>query len=112
MNERMRMNSYLALGIAISAGIVGQICLKTGAVKTAENIFQPFLFIGLSCYFFSSMFYIYALRKIPLSIAYPTVAISYVIVAYLSHLLWGELFGPRQMISLCLIVSGIACLYL
>lgn len=108
-NESGAMRFYLALATAIAIGIFGQISLKTGALKSG-NLFEPRIIIGLGSYFLSAMFYIYALKKIPLSQAYPTVAVSYGIVAYLSHILWGDPFGFRQIIAISFIGIGIGLL--
>lgn len=105
------MNSYLALLASIIIGIGGQLCLKAGAVQSSGskiNLFlQPYVFVGLLSYFVAALFYIYCLKKIPISVAYPTVAISYVVVSFLAHLLWGEAFGVKQIFALLLIGLGI-----
>jgi undecaprenyl phosphate-alpha-L-ara4N flippase subunit ArnE len=44
-----------------------------------------------------------ALRSIPLSVAYPTVAASYIVVLVASHLLFGE---PLTVTS----IAGVACI--
>lgn len=105
---------YLALGISITGGIFGQLLLKSGAMKEGEGLFyfiEPRIIGGLFLYFLSALMYIFALKKIPVSIAFPSVSISYVIVAYLAHLIWGELFGINQLVALGLIVSGIIILH-
>ena len=48
---------------------------------------------------------------ITLSIAYPSVSLSYVVVVVMAHLVWGEPLGLRQGAALVLIISGIALLY-
>jgi small multidrug resistance pump len=104
------MNSYLALVISILIGIGGQLCLKTGAIQEAKSqilFLQPYIIVGLFSYFLAALFYIYSLKTIPLSVAFPSVSISYVAVALLAHLIWGEPFGVKQVLGLILIASGI-----
>ena len=105
------MNSYvIALAISISLGIAGQLFLKSGALQGAKGInlyFQSHTIFGLTTYFMASILYIYALKKIPLSVAFPCVSISYVIVSYLAHVIWGEVFGPKQLVALGFIGIGI-----
>ena len=104
----------LALAVSICIGVVGQLSLKSGAVKITGDkmsFLQPFLILGLACYFVAALLYIFALREIPVSIAFPSVSISYVAVAYLSHLLWKEPFGIPQIIALLFIGSGIYILF-
>lgn len=109
----MLLYHYLALGISITGGIFGQLLLKSGALKNSNGLFfflEPKLIGGLSLYFLSALFYIFALKKIPLSVAFPSVSISYVVVAYLAHLIWNEPFGINQIVALTLIISGIIIL--
>jgi small multidrug resistance pump len=111
--KKISMNPYLALAISIIIGIVGQLSLKAGAVQSvaSKNVFQPFLLLGLFSYACAAILYIIALKEIPLSVAFPSVSISYVIVAFIAHLIWGEPFGLPQVAALLLISSGIYILY-
>lgn len=104
------MSEYLALAISIAIGVGGQISLKAGTTQNLGGkgvLFQPYILAGLLFYFIAALFYIYSLKKIPVSIAFPSVSISYVAVAFLAHLLWGEPFGLRQLFALLLISLGI-----
>lgn len=104
------MNSVTALVASILLGVFGQISLKAGAIQESNSssiYLQKFTFLGLAFYFLAALFYIFALKKIPLSIAFPSVSISYVAVAFLAHLIWGEPFGLRQILALLLIGLGI-----
>ncbi|NLI95777.1 MAG: EamA family transporter [Synergistaceae bacterium] len=108
------MMHLLALGFSIALTVLGQFFLKTGSLSKAEGLrlfLHPATLAGLFSYGFASLFYIVALRKIPLSIAYPSVSLSYVAVVVLAHFAWGEPLGLRQGTALFLIISGIALLY-
>lgn len=103
---------YACLFTAILIGVVGQISLKTGILNmTASSssipLLQPFVILGLTCYFTSAMFYLFALKKIPLSVAFPSVSMSYVAVALIAHFLWNEPFGSQHMIAIAFILTGV-----
>ncbi|HSW70208.1 MAG TPA: EamA family transporter [Gammaproteobacteria bacterium] len=102
---------YLCLFTAILIGVGGQIALKTGTLNVAGSsglpLFQPFVILGLGCYFASALFYIFALKKIPVSVAFPSVSLSYVAVALIAHFLWNESFGSQQMIAIAFILTGV-----
>jgi small multidrug resistance pump len=106
------MQSYLALGFSIACGIVGQLTLKAGAAKSSGSIvaqlFTPLSIFGLALYFVAALAYMYALRKIPLSVAFPTVALSYPIVALLAYWTSGEQFGLSRIVGIVLVVAGVA----
>jgi small multidrug resistance pump len=100
---------YVALGIAILAGLGGQLLLKAGAnaPELMSQLLRPSTLCGLALYGFSAVLYIIALRKIPVSVAFPSVSLSYALVAILGHLLFGEPFGVRQIVGIALIMGGV-----
>ena len=101
---------YASLIASIVLGIAGQIALKSGAVASATlsaQFINPLTILGFGIYVAAAFLYIVALKKIPVSVAYPSVAGSYVAVAILAHLLWNEPFGWPQLGGLILIGGGI-----
>ena len=105
---------YLSLAAGILLGIVGQITLKfaaVGAVTLTAQLFNPLTAVGLAIYLLAAVFYVVALNKIPVSLAFPSVAASYAVVAVLAHLLWNEPFGWAQFGGLLLIGSGIVLIH-
>ena len=106
---------YLSLAAAILFGIAGQIALKSGALGSATvaaQFLNPLTIIGFAIYVLAALFYIVALKKIPVSVAFPSVGASYAIVAVLGHLLWNEPFGWPQIGGLVLIGGGILLIHL
>lgn len=104
---------YLALGAGILAGIGGQMLLKAGAEAPnfMAQLFRPSTMGGLLLYVAAALLYIVALRKIPVSVAFPSVSLSYVIVALLGHFLFKEPFGLRQVGGILLIMGGVALIH-
>lgn len=105
---------YLSLVAAILFGIAGQIALKSGALGSASiaaQFLNPLTIAGFAIYVLAALFYIVALKKIPVSVAFPSVAASYAIVAIIAHLLWNEPFGWPQIGGLVLIGSGILLIH-
>ena len=106
---------YLSLVAGILFGIAGQIALKSGALASPTLIAQftnPQTIVGFAIYVIAALCYIVALKKIPVSIAFPSVAASYAVVAVVGHLLWNEPFGLPQLAGLVLIGGGIALIHL
>jgi small multidrug resistance pump len=100
---------YVALGISILAGIAGQMLLKAGADAPDffSQLLRPSTLAGLALYGAAALLYIIALRKIPMSVAFPSVSLSYAIVAVLGHFLFGEPFGIKQIGGIVLIMGGV-----
>jgi undecaprenyl phosphate-alpha-L-ara4N flippase subunit ArnE len=101
--------SYVALAISILAGIGGQIFLKQGtdAPDFFSQLLRPSTIGGLALYGLAAFLYMIAIRKLPLSVAFPSVSLSYVIVAVLGHFVFGEPFGLRQIGGILLITGGV-----
>ena len=93
---------WLSLLAAVAASIIGQGLLKAGAA--AENfqaqLLDPRTIGGLFLYGLSAMFYIAALRRIPLSVALPCTALSYIFVALIGHFAFHEPLGPQRLFAL------------
>jgi small multidrug resistance pump len=106
--------AYLGLAAAILLGIAGQIALKSGAAGAPDftaQLFNPLTIAGLFIYGLASIAYIAALNRIPVSIAFPSVAASYAIVAVLAHILWNEPLGWPQLGGIALIAGGILLIH-
>ena len=105
---------YVSLAIAVILGVAGQIALKSAALSSPTVVAQfihPMTMIGVAIYVFAAFCYIVALKKIPISVAFPSVAASYAVVAIVAHLLWNEPFGWPQLGGLVLISSGILLIH-
>jgi multidrug transporter EmrE-like cation transporter len=105
---------YLSLASAILFGVVGQIALKSGAVGSPTMMAQftnPLTIVGFGVYVLAALFYIVALKKIPVSVAFPSVAASYAVVAIIAHLMWNEPLGWPQLGGLVLIGGGILLIH-
>jgi small multidrug resistance pump len=105
---------YIALFTAILIGVGGQMAFKAGSMLTAHSfglsLFQPYILLGLGSYFIAALLYLYSLKQIPVSIAFPCVSLSYIFVALLAHFIWREPFGLQHSMALILIVSGVLLL--
>lgn len=113
---------FLILLLAISLGAAGQIMLKAGlsqlpesssAVQVLTSIFtNVYVFLGFACYGLSSLVYLIALKRLPLSYAYPMVALSYVMVVALSWKVFGETIPPMRIAAVAIILTGVVVLAL
>jgi small multidrug resistance pump len=105
---------YVSLIGAILLGVAGQIALKSGALGShtlAAQFLNPLTIVGFAIYVLAALCYTVALKRIPVSVAFPSVAASYAVVAVLAHLLWNEPFGWPQLGGLLLIGSGVMLIH-
>lgn len=106
--------------INVFLSVSGQYFLKSGVSKidvpfTFLNIpkilFTPMVFFGFFLYGISSIIWIYILKQLPLSIAYPTLSIGYVVVLFISWKFLGESIGLFNILGVILIVAGVSLLF-
>jgi small multidrug resistance pump len=103
---------WTLLFAAIGASVVGQGLLKAGAARPdfMAQLLDWKTVLGLGIFGGSAMLYIAALRKIPLSVALPCTALSYVVVTVIGYALFAEPVGLQKLAALALIVAGVAVL--
>ena len=101
----------------------GQILFKKTAIILSQSYFSiniskvfdfllilikiPYFFLALIVYASATIFWLFILQKIPLSIAYPFTALAMVIIPILSIFLFQEKLSPNYWIGASLIVIGI-----
>jgi multidrug transporter EmrE-like cation transporter len=108
---------WLALAAAISTSLIGQVLLKAGASGSVgaaagfiDQLFRWQTVIGLICYGGAALLYIVALRRIPMSVALPCTAASYVAIALIGHFAFGEPLRVQHIAAIALICTGVVLL--
>src|ERR1700737_943415 len=105
---------YAALVAGIILGVAGQVALKLGADGTktiALQFLHPATILGFGILVPPAVLYMSAIKKIPISLAYPSVSIGYVIVGIIAHVMWNEPFGLQQIAGIVLISGGLLVLH-
>jgi multidrug transporter EmrE-like cation transporter len=109
------MNVYWSiLALAIVTSMVGQTLLKAGA-RSADFLAQLLdwhTLVGLGLYGGAALLYIVALRRIPMSVALPCTAVSYIAAALIGHFAFAEPIGSMQVAAIALISTGVLLLAL
>ncbi|MCO4888759.1 EamA family transporter [Cupriavidus sp. WGtm5] len=96
--------------LALSAG---QVLFKLAAMdgESTRSLLQLLLswkmITALSVYGIATLAWVYALRSVPLTLAYPFVALAYVIVPILAHFLLGEVISARTIAGAVFIIFGV-----
>ena len=108
------MMPWLTLLAAITISTGGQALLKTGA--GADTVLRQILswptLLGLTLYGAAAILYIIALRRIPMSVALPCTALSYVAALLIGHYGFAEPLALRQFAAIVLISAGVMVLAL
>lgn len=102
--------SLFACVAAISAG---QLLFKIAAINLQPEIsIQRLvtnwaLVLGLALYGAATIFWIWLLRTTPLTMAYPFMAMSFILVPIAASIFLGEAMSPRLIIGSVVISAGI-----
>ena len=103
---------WLVLAAAIVTSMAGQTLLKYGA--GASDFIAQLLdwrtLVGLCIYGGAALLYIVALRRIPMSVALPFTAVSYVAAAVIGHFAFGEVLSVVRVAAIGLISAGVLVL--
>lgn len=100
---------FCVVGIA-----AGQILFKKAAMHLPANpqlldwLLNGWLIVALILYGATTLLWIWVLRHAPLHLAYPFMALAFVIVPLLSYYLLGEPINTKTFIGAALIVIGVS----
>ncbi len=111
LSHRLKLISYTALFVSIGFGIVGQLLLKHTMSGTGQGLFTwsffQQLFIALTIYSLGIVNWIFALRSVKLSIAYPLTSLNYVGILLGSHYFFHESITKLRVVGVVLIFLGV-----
>jgi len=93
-------------------GSFGALFLKIGAGKLQRNLLSLItnwrLLLGIAFYLFSSVLFVFGVRKGELSVLYPMVALGSVWTLLWSRLILGEPLTRPKLVALGMILCGMA----
>jgi small multidrug resistance pump len=103
---------WTALALAITTSMAGQTLLKAGASAPSflVQLFDLRTLAGLGLYGGSALLYIVALRRIPMSVALPCTAVSYIVAALLGHYVFAEAMSIAKVAGIAMICVGVLML--
>ena len=123
--SHLPMNNQLASSIAlillsVTAGVAGQTAIKLGVSKpgvaeTATGVFaivslilhSPLVILGLVFYAVGALAWIAVLSRLDLSVAYPFLALNFVLVTLVARFFLGESVPPLRWLGILVIIGGI-----
>jgi multidrug transporter EmrE-like cation transporter len=104
----------------IVINVLGQLLMKMGinelkpldfhdgAVLEVLRIFSnKYVLFGISAYAIGTFFWLYVLSKMELSLSYPILSSSYVLIAILSWIIFGESMSWTKIAGIGVICTGI-----
>lgn len=109
--SRLRLISYTTLFVSIVFGIAGQLLMKRTMSNTADGLFTwsflQQLVLALSIYSLGVVNWIFALRFVKLSIAYPLTSLNYVGILLGSYYFFNEQVTTIRVLGVFLVFVGV-----
>jgi drug/metabolite transporter (DMT)-like permease len=114
--------SLILILTSVSFGVIGQLCLKAGMdqvgelaggnagtlIQSAFRVFTtPLVFLGFAFYGLSSVFWLMVLSKLDLSLAYPMLALTYVLIPLAAQFILGEQVPSLRWLGVAIISAGV-----
>ncbi len=91
-----------------SIGRIGSAQVSEAGQTLVRALKEPLLWIGLILFGISALFWLVVLSRVDLSLAYPFVGISYVVVVALARFMFHENVPTLRWIGVSIIAIGIA----
>lgn len=111
---------YVLLFLSIMTIALGQLLLKKGVVDAppdanfasiVKTLFNPYVFAGYISYLVSSILGLFVLKKFPLSVAFPAMSLTYVLIVFVSFYFFNERITSFKIIGVSLIMAGVIALF-
>ncbi|WP_276726032.1 4-amino-4-deoxy-L-arabinose-phosphoundecaprenol flippase subunit ArnE [Pantoea septica] len=103
--------SLLLIVLVSLLSCLAQLCQKQAATLGARRgKRRMMLWIGLNLLLLgvAMLLWLWVLRRVPVSVAYPMLSSNFVLVALAARLIWRESFTRRQWLGTLAIVAGVA----
>lgn len=116
----LSLSSLALIGLSIGTGVAGQTVIKLGLNRRGQDVASPGLvglvkmilksplvILGLLFYGIGALSWIAALARLDLSVAYPFLALNFVLIALSSRIFLGERIPPLRWLGIGVICAGI-----
>lgn len=96
---------WLLIALTLMLMVFGQVMAKKGAAY--GSLLNVFVLMGYTALFLRGVIWIFVLKRLPISAAYPFISLSFVLVLIASYWFFGEEITFFKGIGSMLIISGI-----
>ena len=112
------LDPWFQLALSICAVAAAELFLKRGAMQAPSlrasvnwtgisGLASPLVWIGMALIALSFISWLYVLRFLPLSVAFPVSQFVHVLVPIFSWLILGELVSPARWAGIALVIIGV-----
>ncbi len=103
------MAGWIAFCIATETG--REVCFKHAAINHSgmRTVLNGVSAAGILCWFVELVAWSHVLQTVPLSLAFPIMASSYVTIAVAAALVFNETINLRHAFGILLVTAGVVC---
>lgn len=118
----MTLQTFILVLVSVSISATAQTVLKLGVSKAKilpeasiiEKLLaffmQPYVLLGFALYGTGALMWLFALRSLPVSLAYPFVSMAFIMVLLSGVFVLGESLTLPKMLGTGLIIAGLITL--
>ncbi len=118
-SRRGFFNPWFQVAFSTALVTVSELCLKRGAMASipataawgwtgVAGLTSPLVWLGILFVILSFISWLYVLKHLPLSVAFPASQAVHVLVPITSWLVLGELISPTRWCGIALVLVGLA----
>ncbi len=111
MSPTLTASMAWLIGFCVLAEAAREVCFKQAANHTAfgKALLKPWTWLGIVFWAIELVAWTVVLKQVPLSVAFPLMALSYVAIVLASAVILNEQVNIRHAIGALLITAGVAC---
>lgn len=111
---------FTLLATSMLLAVAGQLSLKSGVKSSKlqlkikaliDTLLAPPVILGFFLYGASAIIWLFVLKEFPLSVAYPSLSLTYVLIVILSRLFFDEPITKNKLSGIPLIIVGVILLF-
>lgn len=111
MNNSITLSMVLLIGFCIIAEAARELCFKSAAHASTfrQTIAVPVVWLGFGFWAIELVAWTNVLERMPLSVAFPLMSLSYVVILLASAIIFRERINKRHAFGALAITAGVAC---
>ena len=111
MNTGLTASVAWLIGFCVFAEAAREVCFKQAANNTAllKALMKPLIWLGIVFWGIEVVAWTVVLERVPLGIAFPLMALTYIAVVLAGAWILKERITLRHALGACFITAGVAC---
>ncbi|MFZ5640330.1 MAG: EamA family transporter [Bacillota bacterium] len=105
VSKRFRAADYMLILLPLSLMVIGQIMTKIGSA--AGSFVNTYIILGYTALLARGLAWVFVLKRLPISFAYPVMSISFVLILLASYYFFNETFTVYKVAGSLLIIAGV-----